>query len=342
MFCTKKLARLIVALGLVAATTGSHVEAAASPHLPAPGVTPALHSAMPEDRSSPNAAAEYFGQQRVVLRAGDYDGDGDSDIAVWRPRTGVWYLRGIARVQFGRPGDIPVQADYDGDGRTDLAVWRPTTGVWYIRRWNGTINSYQWGLPGDVPYPINNRCGSGFGRAALVIWRPSTGVWWQRFGARTCTTKWGEPGDIPIIGSWANDYCVFVGDRYDIAVWRPSTGVWLLSPDTSDRWKWGVQGDIPVSGFESMGCHASPVLAVWRPANGTWYIYTGPGLFGGAHPSAARWGQIGDVPLSGNYTGDAASNDITDLAVWRPSTGVWYIRDAPTRVRWGEIGDIPV
>jgi hypothetical protein len=42
-------------------------------------------------------------------------------------------VRGQASVQWGLNGDIPVPGDYDGDGRTDLAVWRPSTGVWYIR-----------------------------------------------------------------------------------------------------------------------------------------------------------------------------------------------------------------
>lgn len=34
--------------------------------------------------------------------------------------------------QWGLPGDIPVPGDYDGDGISDFAVFRPTEGIWYV------------------------------------------------------------------------------------------------------------------------------------------------------------------------------------------------------------------
>src|SRR5215210_4825409 len=59
--------------------------------------------------------------------------NGSTDMAIWRPSTGVWYVRNQTPVQWGLPGDIPVPGDYDGNGTTDLAVWRPLNGVWYVR-----------------------------------------------------------------------------------------------------------------------------------------------------------------------------------------------------------------
>jgi hypothetical protein len=39
---------------------------------------------------------------------GDYDGDGDDDIAVFRPSSGYWFVQGGPTVAFGTSGDLPV------------------------------------------------------------------------------------------------------------------------------------------------------------------------------------------------------------------------------------------
>jgi hypothetical protein len=87
----------------------------------------------------------------------DYDGDRKTDIAVYRPADGVWYIKNSATntytaSAFGLPEDIPAAADYDGDGKADIAVFRPSNGVWYIANSSdGLFTIMQFGLNGDQP-----------------------------------------------------------------------------------------------------------------------------------------------------------------------------------------------
>ena len=84
--------------------------------------------------------------------------------------------------------------------------------------------------------------------------------------------------------------------------------------------QWGLPGDIPVPGDYDNDGRIDP--AIWRPSEGDLVfpqvlaeIRRGPGDF-----RRWQWGEAGDIPVPNDYDGDGQ----TDLAVWRPSTGVWY------------------
>jgi len=242
----------------------------------------------------------------VALRTQrDFDGDGKSDLAVYRPSTGEWWVRSQGPVQWGRPGDVPAPGDYDGNGSTDVAVYRPSTGTW----WVCDQFSIQWGTLGDLPVPADY---NGDGRSDVAVFRPSTGQWWVR---NQFTAQWGQAGDIPVPGDYTGDGVA------DLAVFRPSTGQWWirgLSPIA-----WGGEGDVPVPGdYDGDGMID---VAVYRPSTGQWLV---------RNQFTVQLGAPDDVPVPGDYDGDGA----TDVAVFRPATGEWLVRDQFT-VAWGGASD---
>jgi len=87
----------------------------------------------------------------------DFDGDGRSDIAVYRPSNGYWYLyqstAGISFVQWGLLGDIPAAMHFDKDGKTDITIFRDG-----ILHSNTSLNGYKFvyiGQAGDRPMTGN-------------------------------------------------------------------------------------------------------------------------------------------------------------------------------------------
>ena len=55
-----------------------------------------------------------------------------TNLAVFRPSIGRWFLTGQPPIDWGVAGDMPVPGDYNGDGIRDVAVFRPSNGTWFI------------------------------------------------------------------------------------------------------------------------------------------------------------------------------------------------------------------
>ena len=303
------------------------------------------------------ASVVGFSGAPVSMTPGDFDGDHQTDLAVFRPGTGYWYILSTAdyrmytSVQWGAPTDVRVPADYDGDGIADIAVWRPeelfgsASGLWFIMSSRAGFRASpvsQWGTAGDVPVPGDY---DGDHQADLAVWRPSTGTWFVKTAASGFTSSWfvqyGALGDIPVPADYDGD------GTTDLAVWRPSTGewIWRQSRDlASVVYQFGdaPSGDVPMPGDYDGDRKAD--LAVWRGPSGMWLIRQSGLGFSDASIRLTQWGDAasGDQPLVGDFDGDG----LADPTVYR--AGLWYVKTSRSGYTswiaqaWGTATDVPV
>jgi YD repeat-containing protein len=264
---------------------------------------------------------------------------------------------------FGEPDDVPMPADQDADGLADLVVWRAFSAGWYAATSSSGYApgpSWTWGNPAadcvpSVPVsaappssPPLTAMWQGTGvtvTAGQTVSVTANGTW----TSGTAFTANGDPATVvegtncPLSGAHlmalvgkvgVNGTPFLIGQARTFTA--PASGELYLAPN--DNWYslWDNSGSLSVAVCVSATGAACDQAApadydgdrrmdpgVWRPTNGTWHLLRSTTGYNPAMRWLFAWGGAGedDVPMPADYDGDGQA----DPAVWRGTTGVWYV-----------------
>lgn len=287
-----------------------------------------------------NSMRRYLTLSSLAGSQSDFDGNYRTDLGVFRPSTGEWFIRFndsyTRSLALGQAGDYATPGRYlfynwaydeYSNSLSAVSVYRPATHTWYTVGTDNQLTVTD-GTEGDTPV-AGDFDGDGIGDYTGF----QNGVWHIRQSSDSAqiTTQWGQAGDVPVPGDY--DYDGFA----DLAVFRPSNGTWYLRRSSDGAMvaqPFGTNGDRPVTGdFDDDG---RTDFAVYRPADGTCYLLNSRD----GSLRAQQFGIATDRPVPGDYDSDGR----TDLAVFRE--GTWYIlltgNNSVRVVQWGQAGDIPL
>ncbi|MDH3528158.1 MAG: FG-GAP-like repeat-containing protein [Acidobacteriota bacterium] len=266
----------------------------------------------------------------------------------WWVYTGGSGSVSIESLGNSRSTDFVTPADFDGDGSTDFAVWRPvTTGqpsgnafFYILKSSDSTIEEVDFGQSGDNPQIVGDYDGDG--KADPAVFRQSLSGPGQAYfyykgsdnnaGGNITYVQWGY-GDSGNLKSYRGD---FDGDdKLDFAIYRDVSGqgqfVIRRSSDLGTEYiNWGIPSDTLAPGdYDGDGQSDFMVVRIGPSLEVQWYLLEKDG--GGTGASPILWGTVvgmhDELVVPGDYDGDGG----TDIAVYRvdatnPSNNYYYVR----------------
>ncbi len=220
----------------------------------------------------------------------------------------------------------------------------PGQGMWHLRD-QGTVRSFFYGNPGDVPFLGDWDCD---GEDTPGLYRRADGYVYLRNsntpGIADARFFFGNPGDLPLAGDFDGDGCDTV------SLYRPAESrVFVINELGSEDeglgaadfdYLFGNPGDQPFTGdfdgdgLDSVGLHRATTGLVYFRNSHTQGIADATFVFG----------DPGDRFVAGDWTGDG----IDTAGLFRPADAEFFFRNTNTQgvadgtLFWGERDWLPV
>lgn len=298
-----------------------------------------------------------------VKRAGvpaDYDGDGRTDLVVFRAPNFTFYTLNslennvTASIEVGRglddmPAIVNNLGDFDGDGRADRVAWNvDETNVitWFIlQSETNSIRTLNWGqfppTGTDAFVPADY---DGDGQLDVAVYRRANGVWYiiESSTGNARYEYWGGlASDNPLIGDYDGD------GKADVCIGRNQGGllVWYIRNSSDGQMQvihWGsfntdsffyffpidVDGDGRQDLMIQRGVSGQRTFFARRSSDGQMF--------------RLGWGN-GSFPLFGDYDGDGKTDFVSRQVDQVSGVYHWWIFQSATQthrvVDFGQVGD---
>jgi protocatechuate 3,4-dioxygenase beta subunit len=263
---------------------------------------------------------EIFGHSHARAVAGDFNGDGTTELGLYI--QGQWYidLNGNGRwdaddlwLQLGVEGDHPVAGDWDGDGKADVGIYGP---AWPRDPW---AIAQEPGLPDPANFPVlppgklknvppTDEDATSGGR---LLKRSTHGM--PRFDRIDHVFHFGAIHDLPVAGDWNGDGIRQIG-VFHAGQWNLDNNGDGRFTEVDEAFAFGQAGDLPVVG--DWNGDGIDEIGVYRA--GKWLLDANGSRSLDAQDKVFELGGAGDQPVVGDWNDDGTD----DPGVYRPAETV--------------------
>ena len=247
--------------------------------------------------------------------AGDYDGDHESELAVFNKTTATWTIKlsnsqMVTSTVFGNPNDRFVVGDFDGDLKDDLATYQPSTFKWTIRySSDGSVHTQQFGTPNALPVAADY---DGDGYTDIAIYDTQWHMFFvlQSTNGQLHSQTLGQAGDIPVPADYDGD------GKADFTVYTPVMKTFkILYSKNNQLFSYGA-GDFNGYPFAITVSDPKANPATYDPATGAVTIHQI------GQPSAiVRFAGPNAMPVVADFSGD----QVADYAGYSFTDAGWAI-----------------